>query len=234
MHIPHHPVQKSKNFLKLVEHTPEGRVFIAFLITASVTIILNLIVLIINQDAGKTMLKVLVVNSMGGRGPAVGLGLMGGLSPLATFAYNMLLELLNLFFAYSLFALSINHYLEFSWLIKIRTKIEQSAHKYEHIISKYGALGVFLFVSLPLPMTGPVMGSVIAHFLRFSTKKIMLIVIPGCIVALASWVAFLTYLSSHKQAFRIFLVIFLIITIVGVLRILPVLIKKSIAIPEKK
>ncbi len=234
MHLPKHPVKRSKDFFKLVRHTPEGEVFISALIVLSFILTILLASLFFFSERSHTIAKVFVLNAFGGRGPAVGLCLWDNWPSLYAFGYNMLLELFNTFLSYSLFVLSVNHYLEYPWLIRFRNRIEKVAIRFEHLIHRYGAIGVFLFVSIPLPMTGPVIGSIMAYFMRFSVRKTMAIVIPGCTVAITAWVFFFNAISGNRQLFIIVMVSFIVIAIIGTLKALPSLIRGGKGESEKQ
>jgi uncharacterized membrane protein len=61
-------------------------------------------------------------------------------------------------------------------------------------ISKYGPWGLPLFVWLPFPWTGALVGAVIGFLMGMSVKKALLIVVPSMIVGVVSWVFGFQYL----------------------------------------
>jgi uncharacterized membrane protein len=163
---------------------------------------------------GETLLGAFIAHLFGGRAAGVGLCIAFGISLPMTILYNMFLEVLIVFFSFSMFLISINHYLNIRFLDKALRNAERNAHKYEHLISKYGLIGVFLFVLTPLPMTGPLIGSIIAYFLKFSLKKNFLTVFSGTLLAIVLWTFFFDYLSSHIEKIQWVIGIILIVVVV--------------------
>jgi uncharacterized membrane protein len=160
---------------------------------------------------GETLLGAFVAHAFGGRAAGVGLCIALGINLPITVLYNLFLEILIVFFTFSLFLISVNHYLNIKFLNKALKNAEKNAHKYKHLISKYGVLGVFVFVLIPLPVTGPVIGSIIAHFLKFSLKKNFLTVFSGTLLAIFLWALFFDYLSSHITKIQwVFAIVFLV------------------------
>ncbi len=146
---------------------------------------------------GETLLGVFIAHIFGGRAAGVGLCIAFGMSLSMTILYNMFLEVLIVFFCFSLFLISINHYLNIKFLDRALRKAEKNAHKYEHVIAKYGVVGIFFFVLTPLFFTGPVVGSYLGHFLKFSVKKNFLTVFSGTLLAIVLWTLFFDFLSAH-------------------------------------
>lgn len=190
----------------IIRKTPEGRLLLAFFGLLAAVLVLVFYFIMICSSNWKTMLEALVLNSIGSRGPAVGLCLLAGWPPYLVYLYNVVLELLNLLLIYSLFVLSIHHYLNFKWLEQLRSKAEATAHRYEKHIKKYGFIGVLIFVAIPLPMTGPVMGSIIAFFLGFSTTRVLFAVIPGFMISVGLWTFFFQQMTRNVFLLKILLV----------------------------
>jgi uncharacterized membrane protein len=163
---------------------------------------------------GETLLGAFFAHLIGGRAAGVGMCIAFDIGLPITILYNMFLEVLIVFFSFSLFLISINHYLNIRFLDKAIKNAERNAHKYEHVISKYGWIGIFTFVMTPLPMTGPVIGSILAHFLKFSLKKNFMTVFSGTFLAIVLWAFFFDFLSSHIEKIQWVLGIILIVVVV--------------------
>ncbi len=211
---------RNKNFLFLVRTTPEGRLLLAFFGVAFILIAMLVYNIIYDPVTAAVMSEIVTVNSMGGRGPAVGLCFYAGWAAWQAYLYNVLLETANLFLIYSLFTLSVHHYLEFQWLTRLRNNAEKTAHRFEHWISRYGFWGVMVFVAIPLPFTGPVIGSIIAYFLKFSVKKTLLATIPGFMLSIGVWVLFFNKLQENRTAFMTVFIALIVITLFGLVKIL--------------
>jgi uncharacterized membrane protein len=126
----------------------------------------------------------------------------------------MFIEVLIVCFSYTFFLLSLNHYFNFRYLNKALKNAERNALKYSHIISRYGWIGIFMFVMIPLPVTGPVVGSIIAFFLNFNLKKNFIAVFSGTLVAIILWSVFFNFLSDHLTKIQGVLAVIVIVMVV--------------------
>jgi len=70
-------------------------------------------------------------------------------------------------------------------------RIVQDTHRIatrqERRIRRFGTLGLAVFVWLPFPWTGSLVGAVIGLLMGLSTPRIMLVVVPSMLVAITSW-----------------------------------------------
>lgn len=157
----------------------------------------------VDRRLGQTLLGAFVAHMLGGRAAGVGLCVAFKMGIVANISYNMFLEVLIVSFSYSLFSLSMNHYFKSRLLNKALLNAEKNALKYQDALSRYGWIGVFIFVMIPLPATGPVVGSIIAYFLNFDIKRNFLCVFSGTLVAIVIWTVFFDFLSSHIESIQI-------------------------------
>ncbi len=150
----------------------------------------------------KTLVLVSIAHTLGGRAAGVSLCLMDGLNPLVTIFYNLFLEVLIVCWVYSLFALSINNYLKFRGLKYYARRLERKARKHKEKISNYGWPGVFFFVMLPLPATGPVIGSIIGYLLKLRVWHNFSAAFSGTLIAILVWFLFFDFLEQHLHIIR--------------------------------
>ncbi len=147
---------------------------------------------------GKTILGAFAAHTLGGRAAGVGLCIAFDVNVYITILYNMFIEVFIVCFSFSLFLYSFNNqYFKLGFLQKAIKNSERNARKYEEVISRYGWIGIFLFVMIPLPVTGPVVGSFIAYFLCFSLTRNFLTVFSGTFIAIVLWSVFFEFLSAH-------------------------------------
>ena len=66
---------------------------------------------------------------------------------------------------------------------KIAEKLEERTHKKAAQLQKYSALGLFIFVALPVPGTGAITGSMIAALLDMREKYALPAIFLGTLVA---------------------------------------------------
>jgi len=163
---------------------------------------------------GRTLLGAFVASALGGRAAGVGLCIAFDMNIFTTILYNIFIEVLVVCFSYAFFLLSINHYLHFRWLKKAIINAENNALKYSNVISRYGWIGIFMFVMIPLPVTGPVVGSIIAYFMNFNLKKNFFTVFSGTLVAIIVWSVFFDFISDHLTKIQGLLGVILIVVFV--------------------
>ena len=192
----------------------EGRVFLVGLLFSVIFVALVAYFLAIDIKAGQTLLLAFVAHTLGGRAAGIGLCIAFDFSSLVTIAYNMFLEVLIVCFCYSLFVLSFKNYLKCKWLTIASKNAEKQAFKHKEVVSRYGWLGIFAFVMIPLPITGPAAGSIIAYFLKFSIRRNFAAVFTGTLVSIIIWTYFFDYLDSHISYFKYVVVAVLLIVLI--------------------
>jgi uncharacterized membrane protein len=98
---------------------------------------------------------------------------------------------------------------------KIEKKAEEKASSHKRNIF-YKSLGLFLFVAIPLPMTGIWTGSVVAAFLDLNYWYSILSLIAGNFVAAGIILLFTYVLGGYSYIILIVLAVFILISIAGV------------------
>ena len=182
--------------------SPEGRVFLFGLLLTLVFIALVAYYLTVNVKEAQTLLLAFVAHTFGGRSAGIGICIAFGFSKWITIAYNMFLEVLIVCYCYSLFVFTFKNYINCRWLTTAANNAEKQAMKHKDAVARYGWLGVFLFVMIPLPVTGPAAGSIIGYFLKFSVKRNFAAVFSGTLAAIILWTYFFDYLDQHIATFK--------------------------------
>ncbi len=193
----------------------EGRVFLLGLLLSVLFIVLVAYYLAIDMKTGQTLLLAFVAHTLGGRAAGIGLCIAFEFSTWVTIAYNLFLEVLIVCYCYSLFVFSFNNYLNCKWLTIASKNAEKQALKHKNIVSRYGWLGIFAFVMIPLPITGPAAGSIIAYFLKFSVKRNFAAVFSGTLISIIIWTFFFDYLDRHIGIFKYFVVAVLLVVFIS-------------------
>jgi uncharacterized membrane protein len=172
---------------KTLFKTLEGRLL---LIGAFLTISLFIFLGIygsIDFHAAKILFFVLITHLVGSRAGGIGLCILNGFDPLTTIAYNFYAEILIVCYTYSVFVLSTTNYLKIEWIKKFMDQLAVKAMEQKQKISSYGWIGIFLFVMAPLPVTGPVVGSIIGYMLRMSLFANLTATALGTLTANIAW-----------------------------------------------
>ena len=208
------PVISGKGSCTTLYKSGEGRVLLLGLFLTLVFIVLVVYYMTVDIKAGQTLLLAFVAHTLGGRAAGIGLCVAFKFSSWVTISYNMFLEVLIVCYCYSLFVFSFNKYINCKWLTIATKNAEKQALKHKDTVARYGWLGIFAFVMIPLPITGPAAGSIIAYFLKFSIKRNFSAVFSGTLAAIITWTYFFDYLDRHIMIFKyvvmaVVLVIFL-------------------------
>lgn len=154
------------------------------------------------------------VNLLGGRAPGIAVIAYFQLPLWMNVAYTMYIEIMIVAFKYSIIVLSIKHYIRFKWLDRVVLHIEEKVHKNETKVKKYGWPGLVVFSLLPLPFTGPVLGSVMGYFLRFSLLRNFASVMLGTLISVVLYSYFFEFFRVYLGMIQVIIVFVLIILLV--------------------
>ena len=218
-------------FRQVLVRTEEGRVFLAFIGLALLTVGIFLFFLKTDPPFARTLVLALAANSTGGRAAGVVI-CISSFGFWGTVLYNTLMEVLNVCLMYSLFVLSFNRYLDVKWFKRMSANLEVAAHKYEKKISVYGWVGLFFFVMIPLPVTGPVVGSIIGYFLRMRIWKNFSAVLSGSILSVIIWTKFFDVIEKYLHIMQYLIAAIMIIVALSCFKLIKSFYKEFVA--EKK
>ena len=78
-----------------------------------------------------------------------------------------------------------NHFLKSKWYRKAAIYLSLRARrKTGAVVQKYGAIGLMIFVMIPLPFTGAYIGTIAAYIFKINYKKALLAINIGVLIAL--------------------------------------------------
>lgn len=78
-----------------------------------------------------------------------------------------------------------NHFLKNKWYKKAAIYLSLRARrKTGAVVQKYGAIGLMIFVMIPLPFTGAYIGTIAAYIFKINYKKALLAINIGVLIAL--------------------------------------------------
>ena len=78
-----------------------------------------------------------------------------------------------------------NHFLKNKWYRKAAIYLSLRARrKTGAVVQKYGAIGLMIFVMIPLPFTGAYIGTIAAYIFKINYKKALLAINIGVLIAL--------------------------------------------------
>jgi uncharacterized membrane protein len=167
--------------------TTDGRLLVIGIFMTIALVILLGVYGFIEPDISKILFFVVLTHIIGSRAGGIGLCILNGFSPFTTIAFNFYVEILIVCFTYSGFVLSTTNYLKIEWIKKFMNKLAVKALEQKEKIGSYGLIGIFIFVMAPLPVTGPVVGSIIGYMLKMSLFRNLTATALGTLTANVAW-----------------------------------------------
>ena len=108
------------------------------------------------------------------------------LSPILLFLIALSANLLVFPLFYRVIEFFNNHFLKSKWYRKAAIYLSLRARrKTGAVVQKYGAIGLMIFVMIPLPFTGAYIGTIAAYIFKINYKKALLAINIGVLIALS-------------------------------------------------
>jgi len=180
-------------------HTVEGKLLILGLFLATTFITLVGIYGVLDFHTSKIFVLVLLAHFVGSRAGGIGLCIINGFSPAATIAYNFYVEILIVCFTYAGFVMSTTNYLKVEWIKRFMDRLADKALEKKDKIGRWGWIGIFSFVMAPLPVTGPVIGSIIGYMLKMRLVNNFTATALGTLSATIIWCYGFEFLEQRFQ-----------------------------------
>ncbi|MBU8910853.1 MAG: small multi-drug export protein, partial [Desulfobacterales bacterium] len=166
----------------------------------------------------KILVLVFLAHTFGGRAAGIGLCILNGFTALPTILFNFYIEVLIVCFTYAGFVLSTTNYLRNEWLIKFMARLTGKALEQKDKIKPFGWIGIFLFVMAPLPVTGPVVGSIIGYMLRLSLFRNFSATFLGTLTAIIVWFYCFDFLEQRFHMIQYLFGLIVIIVLIPYLK----------------
>ncbi len=196
--------------------TPEGRVLLSGLVLSAVGVASMGIIWLWSPALSQVLVAMTATNVLFGRAAAMSFGYAVGLDHAVVVPVNALIETVLVLLFYPMFVFSWRHVAELPALSKLIQRVRKAAEASEDKISRYGMIGLFVFVWFPFWMTGPVVGCAIGFLLGLSTRVNLAIVLTGTYLAVAVWAMLLRELHDRVAEYSVFGPMILVIVIIFV------------------
>ncbi len=141
------------------------------------------------------------LNWLIGRAAGMSFGYASGLPHLIVIPANMIIESMQVLLIYPFFVLSVDNLLDLPRLKPFINRLRTTAENRRGAVTKFGFVGLFIFVFMPFWMTGPVVGSVIGHLLGLRPWVNISVVLSATFVAIGVWGLLLNELSNWAAAY---------------------------------
>ena len=217
-----------------IYQSTEWRLFLASILLSLLLVAVIGYYLVTEPQLSRTQVLVFISHTFGGRAAGIGLCIIDQLNPLVSIFYNFYIEVLIVFFTYPLFVLSLNNFIRFRGLRLYSLKLERKARKHKDKIANYGWIGIFIFVMLPFPATGPVMGSIIGYLMKMRTWLNFSATLLGTFTAIVIWFVFFDFLEQQLHIIRYIFVGIVVIVLLTYFGRITLSIKKFFAKKDDK
>ena len=142
-----------------------------------------------NPALGKVLLKVVTSHFVLGApmGAVEGAKHVKCLSFLQNVVFNSALTACIICLFNAVFGLSCRKVFHLPFLQKRFHSIQSDAKRQKKAWARFGVPGIFVFVFIPIPMTGPVVGSLLARFVGLRLWGSVATVVTASIASIAAW-----------------------------------------------
>jgi len=141
------------------------------------------------------------LNWLIGRAAGMSFGYASGLPHSVVIPANMIIESMQVLLVYPLFVLSVDNLLDLRRLKPFINRLHETAKVSRGNVSKFGFVGLFIFVFMPFWMTGPVVGSIIGYLLGMRPWVNIAVVLSATFVAIGVWGLLLNELNAWAAAY---------------------------------
>ncbi len=136
----------------------------------------------------------IATTAFGGLAGAILAGLNMGLAPLQLLIILTAYNLMHLCLFFPLFTGLYHQAAEMKLIGKMAASTQHAARRHKRYVEKLGMVGLPLFIWLPLPWTGTLMGAIVGYLMGVRTRKVFMIAIPTMLISLVSWIWGLDYM----------------------------------------
>lgn len=158
------------------------------------------------------------LNLIIGRAAGMSFGYASGFGHAQVIPLNMLVETIQVLVVYPLFALSWRQLIQLRALQPYVTRMYRAAESRGGVVQKFGIAGLFVFVFVPLWMTGPVVGAIIGFLMGLRPWVNLAVVLVSTYIAIGVWGLLLNELNAWAITVNRFVpyVLFLAIMLIAI------------------
>jgi len=172
---------------KFLLNTTEGRVLVTGFIFTALFLLFVIIGMFRGEPNANVAFIAFLTHCVGSRAGGIGLCILNGFDPVTTIALNFYLECLIVCYTYAVFALSTSGIFKAAWIKRSMGKLREKAEEKKDKIARWGWIGIFAFVMAPLPVTGPVVGTIIGYMIRMPLFSNFSAAGLGTLTAIVAW-----------------------------------------------
>jgi len=172
---------------KFLLNTIEGRILVTGFLLTALFLVFVVIGIIQGTPGAKIAFLVFITHCVGSRAGGIGLCILNDLGIVTTIALNFYFECLIVCYTYASFVLSTSGIFKAAWIKKSMRTLKEKAEEKKDKIKRWGWIGIFAFVMAPLPVTGPVVGTIIGYMIRMRLFSNFSAAGLGTLTAIVAW-----------------------------------------------
>ncbi len=177
--------------------TAEGKIFAGGIALGAAWIVLLIVLSTTQLVVPKDLLAMLATVMVAGRAGGISMGQEMGLPTWLIVVNATIADSLTVLFLYPLFVFSARNMVDKPLVNQMLGPSIKNAEANRGKISRFGVIGLLLFVLFPLHMTGPLVGSIIGYFMGLNPYVNIAVVLTGTLIAVICWVAVFAQLASQ-------------------------------------
>lgn len=188
-----------RKFRATLLNSQEGHIFLTGLVISALYLFWLVFNEIWNPRQAPVFVAMTITHVLFGRAAGMSLGYTVGFGHVVVILLNLVIETIQVLLFYPLFVFSWRQLLIINRLKNMMDRIHQAAASHQHVIHRYGLIGLFVFVWIPFWMTGSAVGCVIGFLLNLRPWMTIGVVLGGAYMAIVSW-AFLLQELHHRAS----------------------------------
>lgn len=178
--------EKMEKLLK----SAEGRLFLFGLFLDVLSLLALTLLFVLHSPWALKIVSMMASHLVSGRAGGISVGVEMGLPKWFIVIGATLVDSQIVLLLYPLFVFSYKNMVEIRFLKGMLDSSRRVAEQQKENISRFGIVGLILFVWFPLHMTGPLVGAIIGYFIGLKPYQNITVVLTGTFLAVLSWVVF--------------------------------------------
>ncbi len=145
---------------------------------------------------------VIATTGVGGQAGAILAGLELGFSAVQLGAVLIAFNVMHLCLFFPLITTLYHNSMRLKVIGRWVAATRREAEKQKEKVTRLGSFGLPVFVWLPFPWTGTLVGAVIGYLLGMRTSRVMLVAVPAMLLSVVTWVSAADYLRRLSEIGR--------------------------------
>ncbi|MEA3189742.1 MAG: hypothetical protein QOD77_324 [Thermoplasmata archaeon] len=176
--------------------TDEWSVFVVGWVLLALLVGQVVAVYLVDPFVGRALLQGMAVDMFAGREGAAGVAIHGHAPPLLVAETSALQHLSTGAIMFPLFLSMLTHYHDRdNFFMRRLRRLEAAAGRHQAFVTRWGPVGVFLFMLVPFLVNGPLVGAIVGRLCGIRTRLLIMPVVLATVASALIW----TYANERLQ-----------------------------------